>query len=79
LLEAVTHPIGMINFVYQHAKSFLGFEVIGLNTPSVHDFATLQVPNRTSLEFIKDTMNHLIDTLSYPVRFTVNNFTNFID
>jgi hypothetical protein len=24
-------------------------------------------------------MNHLIDTLSYPVRFTVNNFTNFID
>jgi hypothetical protein len=24
-------------------------------------------------------MKHLIDTLSYPMRFTVNNITNFID
>lgn len=79
LFEAVTHPFGMINLVYQHVKSFFGFEVMGLNAPSVHDFATLQVPDRTNLEFIKDAMNHLFDTLSYPMRFTVNNITNFID
>jgi hypothetical protein len=79
LFEAVTHPFGMMNFVYQHIKSFFGFEVMGLNVPSSHDFETLQVPDRTNLEFIKDAMKHLIDTLSYPMRFTVNNITNFID
>lgn len=79
MFEAVTHPFGMINLVYQHVKSFFGFEVIGLNAPLFHDFETLQVPDRTNLEFIKDAMHHLFDALSYPMRFTVNNITNFID